>query len=248
MFSAYELFNGAGRANCLLVCDHASRDIPEHLGTLGVSEPDTWEHIAWDIGAGELTRQLALQLEAPAILCSWSRLVIDCNRRLDHPDAFITVSDGIPVPANARLAEADRRWRIKTIFEPYHAAIAARLDAMAAGGSPPALVSVHSFTPLLGEQARPWHAGVLWDQDGRLALPLLEQLRSVEGLHVGDNEPYSGRHPTDYTVHVHGVRRHIPHVALEVRQDLLATAEGIEYWTRLLTRALVITLERALES
>ncbi len=236
--SAFELLNPDGAAPILLVCDHASRAFPPHLGTLGVPEPDTFEHIAWDIGAAELTCGLAVALGAPAVLCRWSRLVVDCNRRLDHPSAFPVESDRIEVPGNVGLTVEDREWRIRHIYEPYHAAIDAQLEAVLARGIVPAFVSVHSFTPLMGEIARPWHVGTLWDQDDRLAVPVLESLRSVDGLHVGDNEPYSGRHPTDYTLHAHAVVRGIAYIGFEVRQDLLATQGGIAYWVGLLEKAL----------
>lgn len=235
---AFEVLNPDGRAPLLLVCDHASRAFPAHLGTLGVAEPDTFEHIAWDIGAAAVTRGLAAALDAPAVLCRWSRLVVDCNRRLTDPTAFVEISDAIPVPGNQSMTAADREWRIKAIWEPYHAAIDERLEALISRGIAPAFISVHSFTPLLGEAARPWHVGILWDQDERIPRPVLESLRCVEGLHVGDNQPYSGRHPTDYTLHAHAALRGLPYVGFEVRQDLLATEAGIDYWVGLLADAL----------
>jgi predicted N-formylglutamate amidohydrolase len=242
---AFELLNPDGAAPLLLVCDHASRLFPDHLGTLGVAEPDTFEHIAWDIGAADLTRGLSAALDAPAVLCRWSRLVVDCNRRLSDPSAFVEISDGIPVPGNISMTPEDRKWRVDSIYEPYHAAIEVQLEALMARDVVPAFVSVHSFTPLLGEIARPWHVGILWDQDARLPRPVLESLRSVDGLHVGDNEPYSGRHPTDYTMHAHAAMRRLAYVGFEVRQDLLATRGGIHYWVGLLERALRAALTPA---
>lgn len=235
---AFEILNPDGRAPLLLVCDHASRAFPPHLGTLGVAEPDTFEHIAWDIGAAAVTRGLAAALDAPAVLCRWSRLVVDCNRRLTDPSAFAEISDAIPIPGNQSMTAEDREWRIKAIWEPYHAAIEERLDAFASRDITPAFISVHSFTPLLGEAARPWHVGILWDQDERIPRPVLESLKRVDGLHVGDNEPYSGRHPTDYTLHAHAALRGLPYVGFEVRQDLLATEAGIDYWVGLLSEAI----------
>jgi predicted N-formylglutamate amidohydrolase len=235
---AYEILNPQGRAPVLLVCDHASRAFPEHLGTLGVAEPDTFEHIAWDIGAAEVTRGLSRRLDATAVLCRWSRLVVDCNRRLSDPTAFIEISDGIPVPGNASISVEDREWRVKEIWESYHAAIDGILDQRVTDKTCPIFLSIHSFTPLLGDIARPWHVGVLWDQDDRVAVPVLESLRSVDGLHVGDNEPYSGRHPTDYTLHAHAGSRGLPYLGFEIRQDLLATQGGIEYWVGLLEAAI----------
>jgi len=241
---AFEILNDGAPAPMLLVCDHASRAFPEHLGTLGVAEPDTFEHIAWDIGAAEVTRGLARALGATTVLCNWSRLVVDCNRRLSDPTAFIEISDGITVPGNASMTTEDREWRVKRIWEPYHAVIDKLLDQRLAEGTCPAFLSIHSFTPLLGDIARPWHVGVLWDQDDRLAIPVLESLRSVEGLHVGDNEPYSGRHPTDYTLHAHAGSRGLPYLGFEIRQDLLATRSGIDYWVGLLEKAIRLALSR----
>lgn len=241
---AYEVLNRGATAPLLLVCDHASRSFPEHLGTLGVAEPDTFEHIAWDIGAAEVTRGLAAALGATAVLCKWSRLVVDCNRRLSDPTAFIEISDGVPVPGNASMTTEDRQWRVKQIWEPYHAAIDELLDQQLASGTCPVFLSVHSFTPLLGDIARPWHVGILWDQDDRVAVPVLESLRAVDGLHVGDNEPYSGRHPTDYTLHAHAGSRGLPYLGFEIRQDLLATQGGIDYWVGLLGDAIRLALSR----
>jgi predicted N-formylglutamate amidohydrolase len=240
--SAFELLNPDGSTPVLLVCDHASRVFPEHLGTLGVPEPDTFEHIAWDIGAAELTRGLSAALDAPAILCRWSRLVVDCNRRLDHPSAIPVESDRIAIPGNIGITAEDREWRIRHIHAPYHAAIDTQLDTMLARGAVPAFVSVHSFTPLMGEVARPWHVGVLWDKDERMPKPVIESLRRVNGLHVGDNEPYSGRHPTDYTLHAHAAVRGLAYLGFEVRQDLLATPGGIRYWVGLLDQAVRVAL------
>jgi predicted N-formylglutamate amidohydrolase len=236
--TAFDLLNPDGTAPLLLVCDHASRAFPAHLGTLGVPEPDTFEHIAWDIGAAALTCGLVEALDAPAVMCRWSRLVVDCNRRLDDPSAFVEMVDGVAVPGNSRMTAEDREWRIRSVHAPYHAAIDGQLDVLLGNGTVPALVSIHSFTPLLGELARPWHVGILWDRDDRMAGPVLRSLRAVDGLHVGDNEPYSGRHPTDFTLHEHGVTRRLPYVGFEVRQDLLATDGGVRYWVGLLERAI----------
>jgi predicted N-formylglutamate amidohydrolase len=169
----------------------------------------------------------------------YSRLVIDCNRRLDDPTSIVEVSDGDRVPGNLGLSPAQRAQRAREIFAPYHAAVATALEqAGGATGVAPALVAIHSFTEVFGGRARPWHCGILWDRDPRLAVPLLAALRAEPGLVVGDNEPYSGRHPADYTVDTHGERHGRPHVCIEVRQDLLATPAGIAQWAGRLSRIL----------
>jgi predicted N-formylglutamate amidohydrolase len=235
---SYEIYRPAGRARVLLACDHASRAFPAALGRLGLPDEVTWRHIAWDIGAADLTRALADRLDAAAVLAGYSRLVVDCNRRLDDPSCFATVSDGRRIPGNEALSDADRHARAEACYEPYHAAIAGRLDAVRRERGVPALVAIHSFTPVYGSQARPWNVGILWDRDPRLPVPLLERLRREPRLTVGDNEPYSGRHPADYTIDRHAESAGLPHVCIEVRQDELLTPAGVARWAGVLGRAL----------
>jgi predicted N-formylglutamate amidohydrolase len=223
------------RFPAVLACDHASRAVPAALGELGLREAQLARHIAWDLGAGDLAEALARNLGLPVVRAGFSRLVIDCNRRLDDPTSIVEVSDGDRIPGNIGLEPAQRAQRAHEVFAPYHAALAA---ALGQAGAVPALVAIHSFTDVFGGRARPWHCGILWDRDPRLALPMLEALRAEPGVVVGDNEPYSGRHPADYTVDTHGEQQGRPHVCIEVRQDLLATPAGIEQWAARLARIL----------
>ncbi len=232
----FVVLNEHGSAPALLVCDHASRAFPQALGRLGLPELSTWQHIAWDIGAAELTRGLASALDAPAVLAGYSRLVVDCNRRPDDAESMRGASDGQQVPGNQALSDFDRRRRLACFFDPYHEAIAAMLGGFRARGVVPLFVSVHTFTPTMGGQERPWHVGVLWDGDEASASHLIEGLRAEQGLVVGDNEPYSGKHPADYTVHQHAETAGLPHVCLEIRQDQFESPAGTERWVRRLAR------------
>jgi predicted N-formylglutamate amidohydrolase len=234
----YSEINPHGRAPFLLVCDHASREFPASLARLGLSDQAARRHIAWDIGAGDLTRALSQLFDAPALLAGYSRLLIDCNRALTDPSSIVAASDGEVIPGNRRLTSIEREQRARSFFEPYHAAIGLKLDELRRRRLVPAFISVHSFTPMMGSEKRPWHVGVLWDRDPRIAVPLLERLRKVEGLVVGDNLPYSGRHPADYTVARHAESARLPHVCLEIRQDELETQEGVARWARIITDAL----------
>lgn len=242
---AFEEVAGGTRRPVLLVCDHASRRIPRALRSLGLPEAATWRHIAWDIGAAELTRAIARRLEVPAVLAGYSRLVIDCNRRLDDPTSIVAECDGQIVPGNLALSEEQRAQRARECFEPYHRTIDAALERMVDGAQVPVLISIHSFTPVLGGRARPWHCGVLWDRDPRLALPVIDALRAEHGLVVGDNEPYSGRHPEGFTVDAHAQRRGWPHLCIEVRQDLIENPAGVEQWAERLVRVLTPLLDEA---
>jgi predicted N-formylglutamate amidohydrolase len=204
----------------LLVCDHAGRAIPRRLGALGLPEAALEAHIAWDIGALDLSRRLAEGLAAALVHQTYSRLVIDCNRAPDHPQSIVTTSDGWAIAGNLGLTPADAEARRREVFDPYHARIAAELDARQASGVPTLLVCVHSFTPRMAGFERPWHVGVLHLGDSPASTALLEKLRREEGLVVGDNEPYA-MNGTDYTAPVHRRGRGIDAVELEVRQDLL---------------------------
>jgi len=228
-----------GTSPLLLVCDHAGNRIPRRLGTLGVSEDDRRRHIAWDVGAAELARNMAARLDATLVLQTYSRLVIDCNRDPGVPSAMPIRSEVTDIPGNRDLSPSDRQARMDEIFQPYHDRIGAIMDAREAAGRPTVLVAVHSFTPYYeGWGARPWHVGVLYNRDNRLPNLMLDLLRAEPGLTVGDNEPYAVSDATDYTIPVHGEKRGVLHVEFEVRHDEIESEEGQEKWAARLSHML----------
>ncbi len=234
-----------GAANVILACDHASNRVPRALQGLGLGAAELLRHIAWDIGAAEVTRRLAVLLDAPAILAGYSRLVIDCNRAPEDQSSIPETSDGVAIPGNRGIAPAARAARQEQIFAPYHAAVERAIAARIAQRRVPAFVSIHSFTPVMGGKARPWHVGILWDSDPRMPQPLLAALSADPSLVVGDNEPYSAREPQGYTVRTHAALRGLPHVAIELRQDLVADEAGAARWAGILGAALAPILARA---
>ena len=211
-------------------------------GRLGLAPAELERHIAYDIGAARLTRLLAAELGCPAILSRFSRLLIDCNRGPDDPTLIMRLSDGVIVPGNRQLDSAERAYRMRTYYQPYHDAVRNLINRLLALGKTPVLLSIHSFTPHWKGALRPWHAGVLWDKDDRLALPLLKLLREEEGLAIGDNEPYSGRLKGD-TLWQHGTCRGIAHAIIEVRQDLIGEARGQSDWAKRLASVVTRILE-----
>jgi predicted N-formylglutamate amidohydrolase len=215
---------GSGAA-FLFVCDHAGRQTPAKLADLGLPTATFDLHVAWDIGAAAVTRRLAASLDAPAIYQRYSRLVIDCNRDPDSPDAVPPVSDGIAIPGNVGLSSDERQDRIAEIHAPYHAAIAAELDARVARGLPTTLVFMHSFTPRMGGFQRPWHFGVIREPNSRFSKAALEQLRSLDGVVTGDNQPYA-MDGIDYSCPIHALARGLDYLELEIRQDLIADEAG----------------------
>ena len=233
-----ETFNVQGNAPVLLLCDHAGRWVPPELDDLGLPERELARHIGWDIGSADLTRRLARLLDAPAVLCHVSRLVIDPNRKPGDRSSIPAISDGTLVPGNQDLSPEQVRWRQRRFFVPYHRAVARRVAHLRRRHGVPAIIAVHSFTPRLADASRPWDVAVLWDSDVRLAAPVLAHLRRNPALCVGDNEPYSGRFPVGYSIPFHAARSRLPHVTFEVRQDLIATRETAEAWAATLAGAL----------
>jgi predicted N-formylglutamate amidohydrolase len=230
--------NESGDSVFFLTCEHAGRAFPRRLGTLGLPEAETLRHIAWDIGIAAVGRELSRLLNAAVILQTYSRLVIDCNRDPKVPSSIPEISEDTEIPGNCGLAEAERAARADAIFRPYHETIAAALDHRAAAGRASALVALHSFTPVFKGLSRPWHVAVLFNRDPRLAHALAEPLRAEGDLVVGENEPYQVSDLTDYTVPVHGERRGLPHVEIEIRQDLITDPAGQRDWAERLARLL----------
>ena len=232
------LENEAGDSVFFLTCDHAGRNIPRQLDGLGLPEHETLRHIAWDIGIGAVGRQLSQLLDAAVILQSYSRLVIDCNRDPNVASSIPEISETTEIPGNHGLDEAARAARVEAIFRPYHDGLAAALDRRAAEGRASVLAALHSFTPVFKGVSRPWHVAVLFNRDSRLAHPLAELLRAEGAFFVGENEPYAVSDVTDYTVPVHGERRGLPHVEIEIRQDLITERAGQMEWAERLARLL----------
>ena len=233
----YRSIEGDLRTGILILCDHAENTIPEPFANLGLRSEDLNRHIAYDLGAAPVAERLAKLLSAPALISCFSRLLIDPNRGLDDPTLIMQISDGLVVPGNAALDEAAIAARVARYYTPYHQAIEREIDAGIAAGKPPVVVSVHSFTQAWKGVPRPWSVGVLWDKDPRLALPLLEGLRTIPGILVGDNAPYTGQLKGD-TLYRHGTRRGLAHALIEVRQDLILGPEGQAEWATRLAEVL----------
>ena len=209
----------------VLACDHASNRIPRSLGDL-------------------ITRLLSERLGATAVLGGYSRLVVDLNRDLKDSTAFPPISDGVLIEANLNLSDEEKSERARFLFRPYHEAIRQVIAARTTATQQPAVVCIHSFTPNFHGVMRPWQMGILWDKDPRVALGLIPALRERDIL-VGDNEPYSGRHPADYTVDHHAESSGLAYASIEIRQDLVIDDSGRRLWTDKLAGALEYVLQDA---
>ena len=236
--SPVRVLREGGGSDFVLTADHAGRLIPRRLGLLGVPEGELSRHIAWDIGIAGVTEHLSAALDAVAVLQAYSRLVIDCNRDPAVQSSIPEISELTPIPANVAMADTDRVARVREIFAPYHARIAALLDARAAAGRRSVLIAMHSFTPVFKGESRAVQVGVLFNRDARLASTLLALLRAEGDLIVGENAPYAITDTSDYTVPVHGEKRGLAHVEIEIRQDLIADAAGQSAWAARFARLL----------
>ena len=234
----FRIVNPHGSSPFLLIGDHAGNEVPASLKSLGLSEQEMTRHIAWDIGIAGLGERLSAALDAVFISQAYSRLVIDCNRDPQAPDAVPAISDATVIPGNCELVFADRAARVRDIHAPYQDAIAAELERRDKAGEPAILVSLHSFTPVMQGLARPWNIGVLHSQgDSSFALSVLSLLRSRGDLTVGDNEPYA-MNSIDYTVPRHAFRQRRAYVEIEIPQDLLLSGEQQAEWSDLLAHVL----------
>ena len=236
--AAVRVLRPRGMSDFVLAADHAGRLIPRALGTLGLDEGERSRHIAWDIGIAAVTEALSELLNATAVLQTYSRLVIDCNRAPGHPTSIPALSELTPIPGNEGLSEADRAARKRAIFDPYHIAISGLLDTQKAAGRRTVLVAMHSFTPVFKSVARRVEVGVLYHHETPLSRIMLELLRAEGDLAVGANEPYAITDDSDYTVPVHGEGRGLDHVEIEIRQDLITDSDGQAAWARRMARLL----------
>ena len=236
--------NAGGQSPFVIVADHAGKYLPRRLQMLGLQEPECEGHIAWDIGVGAVCCRIGDALDAVVIGQNYSRLAIDCNRMPGSEESIVELSELTTVPGNIGLSKAQMAARVRAIFQPYHERIAGELDRRRQAGRPTALIAVHSFTPVFKGATRPWHVGVLCNRDPRLANVLIDLLRCKQGLVVGDNEPYRVTDASDYTIPIHGEQRNLPHVAIEIRQDLIADAAGQRRWAGLFAQLLPQAYQR----
>ncbi len=230
MSAVFETVPGDPGTRLLAIVDHASNAVPADIA-LGIDPALLDLHIAVDIGAAPVARALCARLGCPAILATVSRLVIDLHREEDSPGLIPAASDGHVVPGNQSLSPAARAARIARFWTPYHAAIDARIAADAPG----LLFTVHSFTPRLEtrpDEARPWEVGILYNKHDAAARMAIRLLRAA-GVATGDNQPYSGA-ALNATMDRHAESRHLPYLAIEVRNDLIGDAAGVAHWADIL--------------
>jgi len=223
----FHVINEDGKAPLLIACDHAENYIPECLSDLGMDKEHLEKHIAYDIGAKQVSIILSGMFDAPLICSAYSRLVIDLNRHLDDHSLVTPHSDNIDVPGNQDLSAEDVRQRIDCFFHPYHDQYARMAKRAVADHEQPLILSVHSFTPSINGIPRPWEYGVLWDDPHRkLSQMVIDNFRKINGLTIGDNQPYHARDPMGYAQVEHAEKNGMEMALIEIRQDLIVDEPG----------------------
>lgn len=227
-----------GAGPLVLVCDHASNEIPPGFSALGVSPAAMTAHVAWDPGALQVAQAISAVTDSPLVYPRASRLLLDCNRTPGAPGSIVERSEDTEVPGNRDLSLDERLARVRRIYSPFHAAIDAVIDRRLAIRLPTAVIAIHSFTPIYHGKARPWDIGVLYDRDRLLADRLLAGLKADGDIVVGDNQPYAPRDGVYHTLARHAEARGLPSVMIEIRNDRLADAAGQGAWAARLARHL----------
>jgi predicted N-formylglutamate amidohydrolase len=240
-YAPVEILNPSGASPVVLLCEHASNFIPPEYAGLGLAAAELGRHIAWDIGAAGVTRRLSQLLNAPAFLGRYSRLLIDLNRPLHSPTSIVTRSESTDIPGNASIDASERARRAESYFEPFHAAVTRLLDSRTQAARPSLIVAIHSFTPTFHGEARPWAAGIIYDQGTAFAEATLDRLRLQDtALEVGANVPYAVAPEDYYGLLEYGDYASNPALLVEIRQDLLAQPEEQDAWARRLSTAIAI--------
>lgn len=235
---AFRTVNARGAAPMIFICDHASNRVPPEIGDLGIDAAEMQRHIAWDIGAAAVTEILAQRFDAPALFATVSRLVIDCNRNWSDPSLIPEISDGTTIPANRGIGEAEKRRRWDAYHQAYHAAIDAAIEAKLQAGQRPTVVAIHSMTPAMKGVLRPWQIALCSHDERRLTDCVLSALRRESGIVVGDNEPYNLDPREDYSIPHHAMRRGLPHLQVEFRQDEIESRPGQARWAAIFATAI----------
>jgi predicted N-formylglutamate amidohydrolase len=231
-----------GRSPFLVICEHASRALPERFGDLGLSRDALASHIAWDPGALAVARHISASLDATLIHQRFSRLIYDCNRPPDSSGAMPEVSEIYTIPGNQRLGAVERRARTEALYVPFHDRIRALLADRAARGQATVIVTIHSFTPVYMGRPRAVELGILHDEDRWLADRMLAAAADRPLYRIERNEPYGPEDGVTHTLRLHGVANDLHNVMIEVRNDLIGdeVSQGVvaDYLTGLLLRSL----------
>ena len=225
-----EVLNASGASDIVLVCEHASAVIPSALNDLGLSDNARRSHAAWDPGAKAVAVEMARQLDSPLVASKVSRLVYDCNRPPHAPSAMPARSEVFDIPGNSELTQNDRMTRAARYYAPFRD----RLQQVLAERPDPAVVTIHSFTPIYDGISRKVEIGILHDADTRLADAMLNA--APEAFVTRRNDPYGPADGVTHTLKEHALPHGRRNVMIEIRNDLIDTPEAQTAMATLMTQ------------
>lgn len=223
-----EVVNPGGAGAVVLVCEHASHFIPARFEGLGISADVARSHVAWDPGADAIARAMAYLLDAVLVRSTVSRLVYDCNRPPEAPDAMPEKSEVHEIPGNVGLSEIERASRTREYYLPFRTLLKTTLQARQPS---PVLVTIHTFTPTYFGKPRAVEIGILHDRDSRLADAILD---IASGYDIRRNEPYGPADGVTHTLREHGLQNGLLNVMIEIRNDLAQTPDQCDEMARTL--------------
>ena len=235
---SFTVYKNNKKSNLLILCDHASYYIPKKYKNLGVDIDDVKKHIGWDIGALKVAKKVVNKVNGTLIYSGYSRLLIDCNRSLKSKGAFIKKSENISIPGNDRITKKEKLNRARKYYFPYHNKIDRIINEKLKNNIVPILISIHSFTPVYFEKRRPWHIGLLQRADTRLSSIFKKEIKKYKKINLGINQPYKLDLAGDFTVPFFSESYGLPHILIEIKQDLLLKNNSVNFWSNLISKIL----------
>jgi len=234
-FKSFSVYRATSLSKIIILCDHASNYIPKKYNNLGLKRSDVNKHIGWDIGALKVAKKISKNINCSLIHSSFSRLLIDCNRHLKSSGAFIKKSEDIVIPGNKNVSKKEKLLRAKKYYFPYHDQINKVIERKLKDKIVPILVSIHSFTPIYLGESRPWHIGLLQRKDQRLSSIFAKEIKKNKKIVLGINQPYKLDLAGDFTIPFFSESYGLPHVLIEIRQDLLIKNKSINFWSNFIS-------------
>lgn len=247
-------------SNILLTCEHASKNIPQEYGMLGLTEDElNNSKDLYDPGSSEITRHLAERLGSSALYSDVSRLVIDCNRRLDaatkHENAYHSCplktellveregcEDMIKIPQNIfdnqEEFDAEEKSRYEKYAAPYVNTAYNLIDQLRKNHEKTYIVQIHSFFPEYNGDKRNVDIGVLYDHAGEPAGRVAQCLSKNTDLHVAENRPWSIKDMDGVVFQEIEKMDDVEVIAFDVNNKHLETPGGVEKISDLILHAI----------
>ncbi|MCE7913390.1 MAG: N-formylglutamate amidohydrolase [Nitrosomonas sp. PRO4] len=176
---------------CFVIsCEHGGNHIPaayQHL--FQGCESVLKSHRGYDCGALSMAKALARQLNAPLFSATTSRLLVDLNRSIGHPQLFSEFT--------RNLSSAAKQEILAMYYQPYRKGVETAIANAIQLGKQVIHLSSHSFTPQLNGAVRKADIGFLYDPSRKMERSLCRKWQqslknALPELIVRRNYPYTG--------------------------------------------------------